>query len=166
MIVQRLQQRLIGFCQQLHLVNCSTPAFWSQAVPSMFCFKTVAKCGPGVHGNPVNQITKVITSVPALLNALLQKAEHIVCVGSKYPERCLQRKTLLIKCAKAKDPKACLQKHAILLNCLKKAPAQLEQCIAANKNADVKKLVSDLLKATLGKNDVTSGVTGAVGGVP
>ena len=56
-------------------------------------------------------------------------------------------------CAQAKDPKACQQKHAILLNCLKKAPAQLEQCIAANKNADVKNLVSDLLKAALGKND-------------
>ena len=91
---------------------------------------------------------------------------HIVCVGAKYPDRCLQRKALLIKCAKAKDAKACLEKHAILLKCLKKAPAQLQQCIVANKNADIKKLVSDLLKNTLGNGDLTSGVTGATGGLP
>jgi phospholipid/cholesterol/gamma-HCH transport system substrate-binding protein len=166
MIVQRLEQRLVEFCTQLNVVPCSTPSFWSQHVPSLFCFKAAAACGAGVHGNPVTQLTNVIDQVPALLNALLTKAEHIVCTAAKYPDRCLQRKALLIKCAKAKDPKACLEKHAILLKCLKKAPAQLQACIAANKDADVKKLVTDLLKNTLGNPDLTSGLSGATGGLP
>jgi hypothetical protein len=122
-------------------------------------------CGPGVNGNPVTQLTKVINQVPALLNALISKAEHIVCLGAKYPDRCLQRKALLIKCAQSKEAQTCLEKHAILLKCLKKNPAGVAKCIAANKSADIKKLVSDLLQNTIGNPNLTGGATGS-GGPP
>src|SRR5437588_6788151 len=136
LIMQRLEQRLMGLCKQLGLPLCSLPSYWAQHVPSMFCFKAASKCAPGVNGNPVSQLTHVINQIPALLNALLNKAEHIVCAGAKYPGRCLQRKALLIKCAKSANAQACLEKHAILLQCLKKNPGGVDKCIALNKGAD------------------------------
>src|SRR5205085_7035581 len=126
---------------QLGLNFCTLPAYWAQHVPSMFCFKVATACAPGVHGNPVQQLTNVLTEVPKLVNALLKRAEHIVCVDAKHPQQCLKRKTLLIKCAKSRHAEKCLEKHAIVLTCLKKHPGDVKRCVAADKQADLTKLV-------------------------
>ena len=157
LIMMRLQQDLVSWCQDLATkvpgLPCGTPAFWSQHVPSMFCFKADAKCGPRVNANQVQQLVNTITKIPTLAEALLQKALKITCVGAKNPARCLQRKKVLVSCAKSSDVEKCLEKHAVLLKCLKaKNVTNVEQCVAANQKDDVKKIVKSLLKKTLGGN--------------
>jgi len=150
------------FCNQLGLPFCTMPSYWAQHVPSMFCFKALSKCAPAVKANPVQQLSQTINQIPQLVNALLNRFEKISCTNAKYPQKCLQRKALLIKCAKATDPKACLEKNALLLKCLKANPGDVQSCIEANKSADVKKIVSGLLQSTLG--NTTVGGVGVPGG--
>jgi phospholipid/cholesterol/gamma-HCH transport system substrate-binding protein len=166
LIMMRIEQRLEELCTDLGLPFCTTPSYWAQHVPSMFCFKSLAACHATttVQKSPIQQLTDVIDQVPALLNALLQKAEHIVCADAKYPDRCLKRKALLIKCAKSSDPRGCLEKHAVLLKCLKaKDVTSVEQCIAAHQKDDVKKLVDGLIKQTIGNPGLVSQATGGGG---
>ena len=158
MIMQRLEQRLMEFCDQLGLPFCTMRSYWAQHVPSLFCFKALSKCAPHVHANPEKQLTQTITQTPKLVNALLKRFQQITCADAKYPKQCLRRKAILVRCAKTDHPKACLEKNALLLQCLKTADVQ--QCLEANKNSDVKKIVSGLLQSTVGNTNLTSGLTG------
>jgi phospholipid/cholesterol/gamma-HCH transport system substrate-binding protein len=164
LIMMRLEERLQGLCKDLGLPLCSLPTFWASHVPSMFCFKALSECQHTDLSSPLDQLTQAINDVPELLNALLQRAQHIVCLDAKYPDRCLQRKALLIKCAKADDPRGCLEKHVVLLKCLKATDvADVRTCIEAHQKDDVKKLVSDLLENTIGNPGILTGGGGGSG---
>src|SRR5439155_4098898 len=155
------QERLTELCTGLGIPTCSVPSYWAQHVPSMFCFKADSKCGPAVHANQAKQLVNAINQVPALVNALLEHALKITCANAAYPDRCLRRKALIIKCAKSANPARCLEKHAVLLKCLKsKTSGSVDQCVAANKKADVKKIVNQLLQGTLGDTGLPTSLTG------
>ena len=162
MIMMRLQQDLVSWCQDLSTtipgLPCTTSAFWAQHVPSMFCFRAAGACGPGVKADQVQQLVNAISTVPALVNALLKRAMKITCAGSAHPDRCLKRKKLLITCAKASNVRRCLLKHAVLLKCLKlPSVTSVDQCVATHKKDDLKKIVSQLLKSTLDPTGLSTG---------
>jgi virulence factor Mce-like protein len=167
LIMMRLRQDLVSWCQDLatkvpHL-PCTTSAFWSSHVPSMFCFQAISKCGPGVNKKQVKQLVNTISTIPALAKALLKQARSIVCAGATYPDRCLKRKKILVTCANSSNVRRCLRKHAVLLKCLKQTTTTVVVCVAANQKADLTKIVNGLLQSTLGSG---SGGLPKLPGVP
>ena len=72
----------------------------------------------------------LVSKIPQLVNALLEKALKITCVKAPRPDRCLKRKKVLVQCAKSNDVRTCLEKHAVLLKCLKaKDVSSVERCV-------------------------------------
>jgi hypothetical protein len=157
LIMMRLKQRLTQLCKDLGLPDCSQPSYWAQNVPTMFCFKDHCEAAPELPANPIDQLTEAINQVPELVNTLLEKAQKIVCDDAPNPQNCVKRKALLIKCAQAEDTRTCLEDNAVLLKCLRRTTVEgVRRCVEQHKNDDVRELVDDLLKQTLGNPHLTT----------
>jgi hypothetical protein len=167
MIMMRLEQRLMGLCNDLGLPTCSLPSYWAQNVPGLFCFKDdcsppKSKNGPlNIPTNPSEQLAQAISQVHTLADYLLSQAEHLLCSDDPNPYRCAEQKKILLECANSSDPRGCLEKHVVLLQCLKNA-ADVQACLQQHKDDDVKQVVDQLLQNTLGDGavDLVGGLTG------
>ncbi len=75
LILLRLEQRLMEICADLGIPACTTPAYWSTHVPSLFCF--VDKC-PRANGSAAAaaSLASAFRSIPELRAAMSGRARE------------------------------------------------------------------------------------------
>jgi phospholipid/cholesterol/gamma-HCH transport system substrate-binding protein len=72
LILLRLEERLIGLCQDAGLPVCSTAQYWADQVPNLFCFTTV--CVPNGLPTAAMQLAGALKGIPKLDKALSDRA--------------------------------------------------------------------------------------------
>ena len=102
----RLRDRLIGVCLRLGVKECSTPKFWSGAIPSLFCLP--GSCPQGrSKKSPGDQLNDAIDKLPPVVGNELEQElrppdgagpdddrKPRKCKDAKRPRRCRLRKLL------------------------------------------------------------------------
>ncbi|HEX8099996.1 MAG TPA: MCE family protein [Actinomycetota bacterium] len=86
LIVARIEQRLLDWCNQLGVVDCGTPIFFTTSAPNLFCIGQLAgqKGCPSLPklpnvfdpGQAEQQLTNAINGLPELHNAFVVKAKQ------------------------------------------------------------------------------------------
>jgi phospholipid/cholesterol/gamma-HCH transport system substrate-binding protein len=170
LILRRLQRRLQQLCQGLVdelpgpippiLQGCTTPLYWEQNVPSLFC-DDPAGCVPKKQqgqapADPVEEIVDAVEEVPTLVNRLLERARQLECADADDPARCVQRKEALVRCAGAANPRACLERQAVKTAC--PGEDSLKACLEQKQREDLEDLFEELFEDTLGATDGVGGL--------
>jgi phospholipid/cholesterol/gamma-HCH transport system substrate-binding protein len=102
----RLRDRLIGVCLRLGVKECSTPKFWSGAMPSLFCLPGSCPKGQSKK-SPGDQLNDAIDKLPPVVGNELEQElrppddagpdddrKPRKCKDAKRPRRCRLRKLL------------------------------------------------------------------------
>ena len=67
LILLRLEERLMGLCQDMRVKQCSNPSYWAVHVPSLFCFLKKCPSGPGMGpGHTGLALTRALESLPKI----------------------------------------------------------------------------------------------------
>ena len=151
LILMRLQKRLMDWCNEILPdvpIECGTPRFWAEEVPSLFCFAQRCPKPPSPNASAEEQLTQAIEQVPELVNDLLERARELACADAEDRLACLQKKKALIRCADAAHPDKCLRRRAVKLSC--GGTADVQACIDEARHHDLQDLVEGLLDETLG----------------
>jgi virulence factor Mce-like protein len=101
----RLRDRLIGVCLRLGVKECSTPEFWSGAMPSLFCLPGSCPKGQSKK-SPGDQLNDAIAKLPPRVGDELEQELRPPDAG---PEDGKTKK----KCKDAKRPKRCRLKKLL-----------------------------------------------------
>jgi virulence factor Mce-like protein len=74
LILMRLEERLIGLCQDLGLPTCSTPTYWANNVPQLFCYVGACLTSKNLEGTPAAALLQAFQGIPQLDQALSTQA--------------------------------------------------------------------------------------------
>lgn len=156
MIVSRLRQRLMEFCQANGVAECSTPQYWSRNVPSLFCFAERCPTERQKKDQSVEeQLTDAIEGAPPVADQLLERFREISCRDAEDRDRCLEEKSLLIDCARSDHPRRCVREHDLDAKCLD--ANDVRACLDRARRAGVANAVEGLLEETLDPENVLPG---------
>jgi phospholipid/cholesterol/gamma-HCH transport system substrate-binding protein len=91
----RLRDRLIGVCLRLNIEDCQTPAYWADAMPSLFCFEDSCPQTEGPQRKSVGQqLEEALEELPGESGDKIRKELGLKknCKKAKNPKRCRERK--------------------------------------------------------------------------
>jgi phospholipid/cholesterol/gamma-HCH transport system substrate-binding protein len=150
MIILRLEERLVGLCEDLGLPQCSSPRYWAQEVPGLFCFSQHCATAqePPKPEETQQQLTEAIDQIPQLAQELLDEARSLSCADADDHQACLERKDILLQCAEADHPQRCLRKKTAKLVC--DGAQDVQACVEQQGDAQLGDVVDSLLEDTLG----------------
>lgn len=85
LIVQRLEDRLVGVCIRLELDECSEQAYWQERLPDLFCLQD-GDCSAEDRRTPGEAFDDALEDLPNEMKAGMKK-----CKKAKNPKRCRKR---------------------------------------------------------------------------
>lgn len=85
LIVQRLEDRLVGVCLRLGIEECSSAAYWREQLPNLFCLQD-GDCDAKDRRTPGEAFDEALEELPGEMNARMRK-----CKKAKHPKRCRNR---------------------------------------------------------------------------
>lgn len=89
LIVQRLEDRLVGVCIRLEIDECQDSRYWQERMPNLFCVYEGA-CEPGDDPTPGAALDKALDELSEEKGQNLRKKLRR-CKKAKHPKRCRQR---------------------------------------------------------------------------
>jgi phospholipid/cholesterol/gamma-HCH transport system substrate-binding protein len=89
LIVQRLEDRLVGVCIRLGIEECQDSRYWEDRMPNLFCVYEGA-CEPGDESTPGAALDKALDELSKEEGQNLRKKLRR-CKKAKHPKRCRQR---------------------------------------------------------------------------
>lgn len=143
LIAERLEERLLELCTDLGIPLCADARYWERNAPSLFCLDGECPAPGGSTRRPAEELADAIAAVPELADRLLERAREIDCADAPNPERCVQRKEIVLECLDTDDPRACLKEHDVPVRCLK--ADDVAACLSRKGKGEMKDAVQGLL---------------------
>lgn len=89
LIVQRLEDRLVGVCIRLDVPECASAAFWEDRMPDLFCL-SAGDCRPEDARTPGEALDEALKDLSDQAGEDLRRKLRR-CEKAEHPKRCRQR---------------------------------------------------------------------------
>jgi phospholipid/cholesterol/gamma-HCH transport system substrate-binding protein len=91
MIMNRVEDRLVGLCLRLDQKNCQKGSYWEQRFPELFCLSD-QDCSKPEKKSRDRTAGQAIEDLPKEVQDVIDKAANRNCKKAKHPKKCRKAK--------------------------------------------------------------------------